>query len=951
VTFTPDDLVDYTTATASVTLTVNQATAVIAVTPYSLTYDGAAHTASGTATGVGGANLTADLILSGTTHTAAGAYASDAWSFVDPSGNYVSASGTVSDAITQATANITVTGYSVVYDGAAHTATGVATGAGGTNLSADLTLSGTTHTAAGTYPADSWSFVDPSGNYANASGAVADMIQAAVPILPTPGTGTGTYGSSETLSVTITATSGEVPRGTVQFQFVNNSVTYNICADGTLEAQPVATPCAVTLDGTGTASVTTTSLPANVAADTVTATYIPGDNNYTGGTTTINYTVTQASTQATLAITPATTPTYGDTVTLSSVVSDNTPGSTGTPTGTVQFAYSVDGANWTNLGSTVTLTTNPDGMVSAQTTTAALPAGSPNIKAIYSGDSNFAGTISGTTVYAVNQKTLTVSGITANSKPYDGNTSATLNSSSAVLVGAVGTDDVTLGGSATGVFADPNAGSGKQVTISGLTLSGATATNYTLTQPTATASISKVLLTVTSPSLVVAYGDPVPALTPMITGFVNGEGATVLTAQPVCTTTYTSTSNAGSAQTTSCTGATAANYTFNYVGGTVTVNKATPSVTVMPSSPSITTTQSLQVTVNVSGAAGTTTPTGTITLSSGSYNAQQILAGGSTTFTVAAGVLAVGSDSLSASYVPDAASTGTYNAAMQTVTESVLQAIGTSIATVTATPSATPITDMRTETVTISVAGGSGQPVPTGTITLTSGAYSAQQALVSGAAKFTIPAGALASGANTLTATYSGDATFAIATGSTSVTVSPFVISVPAISAVTPGADGTATITVTAGSTYSGTIDLTCALTGSPAGATSLPACSFNPTTLTLTPGGTGTSVLTVTTTAATTALARPAGNGLWGLGSGVALAAMVMFGIPSRRRRWISMIVLLLVVAAAGTIGCGGHASSGGGSTTTPGTTAGTYTFTITGTDSVTKTVTTSTTISITVQ
>jgi hypothetical protein len=223
--------------------------------------------------------------------------------------------------------------------------------------------------------------------------------------------------------------------------------------------------------------------------------------------------------------------------------------------------------------------------------------------------------------------------------------------------------------------------------------------------------------------------------------------------------------------------------------------------------------------------------------------------------------------------------------------------------------------------------------------------------LVSGAAKFTIPAGALASGADTLTATYSGDATFAIATGTTTVTVSPFVIQVPAISAITPGGDGTATITATAGSTYSGTIDLTCALTESPAGATNLPTCSFNPPTLTLTPGGTGTSVLTVTTTAATTALAQPAGNGLWGLGSGVALAAMLMFGIPSRRRRWISMVVLLFVVAAAGTIGCGGHASSGGGGTTTPGTTAGTYTFTLTGTDSVTKTVTTSTTVSITVQ
>jgi hypothetical protein len=84
---------------ATGTMTINQANATINVTPYTVTYDGNPHTATGTATGVGGINLAADFTLSGTTHTSAGTYATDGWSFTDPAGNYASASGTISDKI------------------------------------------------------------------------------------------------------------------------------------------------------------------------------------------------------------------------------------------------------------------------------------------------------------------------------------------------------------------------------------------------------------------------------------------------------------------------------------------------------------------------------------------------------------------------------------------------------------------------------------------------------------------------------------------------------------------------------------------------------------------------------------------------------------------------------------------------------------------------------------
>src|SRR5207247_541566 len=91
----------------------------------------------------------------------------------------------------------------------------------------------------------------------------------------------------------------------------------------------------------------------------------------------------------------------------------------------------------------------------------------------------------------ITTKALTVTGITANNKVYDGTTNATLNVASAALVGVASGDSVTLNtGSAAGAFANANVGTGKSVTVSGLTLSGVDAANYTLTQPSTTANIT-----------------------------------------------------------------------------------------------------------------------------------------------------------------------------------------------------------------------------------------------------------------------------------------------------------------------------------------------------------------------------------------------------------------------------------------------------------------------------
>lgn len=96
----------------------------------------------------------------------------------------------------------------------------------------------------------------------------------------------------------------------------------------------------------------------------------------------------------------------------------------------------------------------------------------------------------------------------------------------------------------------------------------------------------------------------------------------------------------------------------------------TPTVTVSPSSLSITTAQSLTVTVTVSGTSGT--PTGSVTLTGGTYNSGPVtLASGSAQIVVPGNSLSTGTNSLSANYAPDASSSSIYNAGIGSVTVTV----------------------------------------------------------------------------------------------------------------------------------------------------------------------------------------------------------------------------------------------------------------------------------------
>ena len=101
---------------------------------------------------------------------------------------------------------------------------------------------------------------------------------------------------------------------------------------------------------------------------------------------------------------------------------------------------------------------------------------------------------------AITKAALTISGLSANSKAYDTTTAATLTGT-ASLSGVLGSDVVSLGGSATtGTFDTKNVGTGKAVTanLGGLSLGSTDAGNYEITGVSSplTAAITKAALTI-----------------------------------------------------------------------------------------------------------------------------------------------------------------------------------------------------------------------------------------------------------------------------------------------------------------------------------------------------------------------------------------------------------------------------------------------------------------------
>ncbi|WP_332862927.1 YDG domain-containing protein, partial [Janthinobacterium svalbardensis] len=179
-----------------------------------------------------------------------------------------------------------------------------------------------------------------------------------------------------------------------------------------------------------------------------------------------------------------------------------------------------------------------------------------------------------------------VSNVGVNNKTYDGSATATLTGT-ATFSGIIGADSLTVAGN--GEFSDKNAGMGKTVDVSGLTLGGADVGNYTLASTTSSgvASITQKALTVTGVTAASRdYDGTRNAVLSggALNGLVSGETLNLdLTNQAG----VFADKNAGSGKVVTVTGATisdgatglASNYTFSNASG-VTANITPKALTV-----------------------------------------------------------------------------------------------------------------------------------------------------------------------------------------------------------------------------------------------------------------------------------------------------------------------------------------------------------------------------------
>jgi subtilase family serine protease len=190
----------------------------------------------------------------------------------------------------------------------------------------------------------------------------------------------------------------------------------------------------------------------------------------------------------------------------------------------------------------------------------------------------------------------------------------------------------------------------------------------------------------------------------------------------------------------------------------------TPTVQVTPSATTISATQSLTVTIAVSGGSGKPVPTGSVNLSIGTYSSTTTLSNGIATIVIPPDSLTASIDGqyLAYIYTPDKASVGIYRTASGN--GNVTVAVTYTQPTVSVTPTAPSFTTAQNVTVTVAVSGGTGNPTPTGSVSVTATgpngfSYTTPSSTLSGGSvNVSIAAGLLKPGNLSLSSLYSPDA-------------------------------------------------------------------------------------------------------------------------------------------------------------------------------------------------
>ena len=245
-----------------------------------------------------------------------------------------------------------------------------------------------------------------------------------------------------------------------------------------------------TYDGNTTANVTLT-LSGVIDGETVTSTNSSTFNNKnadSGKTVTVN-SITLNDTNYSISSGQTTTANIiAKALTVSGITASNK-----TYDGNAIAALSTASASYDGLISGDDLTVSASGAFSNKNVGTGKTV---TLTSSYSGDdiSNYSITDQSSTTANIIAKALTVSGITASNKTYNGNTSATIDVSSASYSGLISGDSISV--ASTGVFDNKNVGTGKTVTLTS-SYSGDDISNYSITdQSSTTANIIAKALTV-----------------------------------------------------------------------------------------------------------------------------------------------------------------------------------------------------------------------------------------------------------------------------------------------------------------------------------------------------------------------------------------------------------------------------------------------------------------------
>ena len=298
--------------------------------------------------------------------------------------------------------------------------------------------------------------------------------------------------------------------------------------------------------------------------------------------------------------------------------------------------------------------------------------------------------------------------------------------------------------------------------------------------------------------------------------------------------------------------------------------------------------------------------------------------------------------------------------AWPTIPASSLDASTTTLSATTSSPAAG-----ADDTITITVASGSSSSTttPTGTLTIEvdGTTETSSLALTDGSAAYTFSSST--AGSHVITATYSGDSTYAPSTGTVALTVGGGSFSLAATNlTVSAGSSGTSTITITPQNGYTGTIGWSVST------SSSLSNACYSLSDATVSGSSAVTTTMTVYTSESACANASAKGSngkrlftgGVMRSGidnrpnsgfnpakAGMSMGIVLLVGLLGYRPRKFRTYagVFLIVALSFGISACGSGSSS-----SSTNAAKGTYTLTIVGTDTSSSSITASTTMTLTV-